>query len=300
MLMHPSELAVVNMLKFHLYKGNDYKKYATYDELVSYFKGLGFDYEVIGTGEDGSTMYGLKYGEFNGKPVIFLDADCHGSEWQTSHFVLDFLVKLRDNQYPNYELIQKLKDTFDFYVIPSTNPFGYENISYNNINGVNLNRNTGNNWGGYPVLASPNFKGSAPFSEKETQVVRDAFNKYKPYAAVNIHTTTGERKQGIDTGKIYREYRALMNDIHFSSLLTVAEYGDTGQEWSVGSSPTFSGWYGAQTSKEGNKTLATILEARADQDEYNYGLSTLFIFCTYVYHFYRTGQQQIHDLREVI
>lgn len=291
------------MFKAHGFYGNDYTKHSTYQGLVDEFIQLDCEKEELGVGSDGELhLYGLKYGDTENKPVIFIDANCHGSEWQASHFTLDFLNRIINRDYPNKPLVDAIADTFAFYIIPSTNPWGYENSKYTNFNGVNLNRNMDHRgkWESAPTgEETVNYKGSAPFSEEESKIVRDKFNSLKPFVGINVHTTTGA-KSGIDTDRGYRVYRPLLLDAYRSCDISVAKHLTGSQEWSVAGSPTFSGFYGSKMSKEGLPCIPTILEAQADQNLFNYGLTSLFVLAIYAYHFYKTGVSQIVDIEDVM
>ncbi|WP_373894471.1 M14 family zinc carboxypeptidase [Virgibacillus sp. CBA3643] len=289
---------MLNTIGFY---GNPYTKYATYQEFADSLSETGAEIEDLGVGEDGEKhLYGLKHGDTENKPVFFIDADCHGSEWQSSHFSKEFMRRIVNREYHNKPLMDAIVNTFAFYCVVSTNPWGYENNDYLNFNGVNLNRNTDQRWEQATVgEGTINYKGTEPFSELESQIVRDKTYELKPFFAVNVHTTNGE-KGGIDTGKVFRDYRSLLLDVYHSCNLSVAkELGGT-QEWSVGYSPTFTGFYGNQISKEGTPTIPTILEAQADQTDFDYGLSSLFVLAIYMYYFYKTGVHQIVDIEDVM
>ncbi len=135
------------MYKAHGFYGNNYEKYPTYNDFAASLSETGAAIEDLGAGSDGVLhLYGLSYGDTANKPVIFIDADCHGSEWQSSHFAKEFMKRIIERDYPNKPLIDAIVDTFAFYVVPSTNPWGYEANKYTNFNGVNLNRNTDVQW----------------------------------------------------------------------------------------------------------------------------------------------------------
>lgn len=294
------ELKVVLMFKINGLYSMNYTSHATYQGLVDEFMQLDCEKEDLGVGEDGELhLYGLKYGDFS-KPTIFLESNCHGSEWHAAHYAVDFMKRIINRDFYDRNIIDALVDNFSFYVIPSTCPWGYENRSYVNLNGVNLNRNTDNRWEYQEVgEGTVNYKGTAPWSEKEAQIIRDKFLELKPLVAVNGHTTTGAA-EGIDVGKRWTEYRALMQDISDSARLSLAKTFEGGTEWSVGYGSTFSGWYGQHYSKEGHKTMSTILEARSDKNDHNYGVTTMFLICIYALQYLKTGMQSINSREELV
>ena len=66
--------------------------------------------------------------------------------------------------------------TTHFVIIPIANPWGFVNQNRRNSRGVDLNRNADYRWEEYKVtsgqIGQPYYKGSAPFSEKETLYLR--------------------------------------------------------------------------------------------------------------------------------
>ncbi|MBN2587944.1 MAG: T9SS type A sorting domain-containing protein, partial [Candidatus Fermentibacteraceae bacterium] len=94
------------------------------------------------------------------------------------------------------------------YFIPIGNPDGYEynmpnggmhrkNMNFTLGNGVDLNRNWGYMWGYDNVGSSPSptsetYRGTAPFSEPETQVQSNFIIDKAPIAAMSYHTYGGD------------------------------------------------------------------------------------------------------------
>lgn len=124
------------------------------------------------------------------RPGVFYHGLQHAREWITGPMVLyiaDYLV----NNYDTDPCIQELVNRTEFYLAPCVNPDGYEYTwttqrlwrknRRNNGNGtfgVDLNRNWGFQWGfdnsgSSPTPSSEVYRGPSPFSEPETQVLRD-------------------------------------------------------------------------------------------------------------------------------
>jgi hypothetical protein len=127
------------------------------------------------------------------KPALFLNATQHAREWiapMTAMFVADALV----NGYGADPSITNLVDNVEFLIVPVANPDGYsytwttERFWRKNRRpnaggsfGVDLNRNWGHQWGvplphqsaGNANPASEVYWGTGPFSEPETQRLRD-------------------------------------------------------------------------------------------------------------------------------
>ncbi|XP_023344616.1 carboxypeptidase B [Eurytemora carolleeae] len=172
---------------------------------------------VLGTTAEGRNIVALKIGQNSkhSKPGIFIEGGIHAREWisvASVSYVANELVKNPSNA--------DLLEIFDFFILPVLNPDGYEythtdnrmwrknrskdssllNILTNCI-GVDLNRNFGFSWGdiglmdapqmGTPLPCLETYIGSAPFSEQETQAVRDFIlsqpGKFISYLAIHSY-----------------------------------------------------------------------------------------------------------------
>ncbi|WP_213277699.1 M14 family metallopeptidase [Chryseobacterium indologenes] len=121
------------------------------------------------------------------KPRIFVCAGTHGGEKLSVYTTYLFFKLLLEN--PNKdEMIDALRTNYDWTLIPLVNPYalnvgnvsGTESVRWNH-NGVDINRNFDYRWAEYADggAGSQSYKGTAPFSEKESQLVRDTFNAIK-------------------------------------------------------------------------------------------------------------------------
>lgn len=122
----------------------------------------------------------------SGNKAIWIDGGIHAREWispASVTYVVNDLVENWDNQ-PDY-----IKNV-NWYVLPVHNPDGYEytrntdrlwrknRSKQDSCIGVDLNRNYGYKWGGKGTSGnscSDIFRGSAAFSEPETQAVKKFF-----------------------------------------------------------------------------------------------------------------------------
>lgn len=138
---------------------------------------------ITGTGVQGGPPAGQR-------PGVFYHGLQHCREWITGAvtcYIADYLV----SNYDSDPCVKALVDRTDFYLAPCVNPDGYEYTwttqrlwrknRRNNGDGtfgVDLNRNWGYQWGfdnsgSSPVTSSETYRGTGPFSEPETQVLRD-------------------------------------------------------------------------------------------------------------------------------
>ncbi|XP_042882433.1 carboxypeptidase B-like [Penaeus japonicus] len=124
------------------------------------------------------------------KPAVWIDCGIHAREWITQATCLYGLEYLT-TQYGTDEAATSLLDAYDIYLMPMHNPDGYYYTWHNDrlwrknrmqhegsiCHGVDLNRNWDDgHWGGAGTSdnsCSDIYKGPEPFSELETQAVRD-------------------------------------------------------------------------------------------------------------------------------
>jgi hypothetical protein len=140
------------------------------------------------------------------KPAILFTSLTHAREPGGNSVLIDWSMWLAD-EYGNDTMATFILDNANIYFIPIVNPDGYlENMpgggmQRKNMNftvpvassGIDLNRNFGYMWGYDNVGSSPdpyayNYRGSAPFSEPESQVMRDFHNSTDPIGIMNYHT----------------------------------------------------------------------------------------------------------------
>lgn len=125
------------------------------------------------------------------KPGVFYHGLIHAREWITAPVVL-YLAKYLVDNYDTDPCVQALVDQTDFYLAPCVNPDGYEytwttyrmwrknrKLNGDGTYGIDLNRNFGYQWGALPgggssgSPGSDTYRGPSPFSELETQAIRD-------------------------------------------------------------------------------------------------------------------------------
>ncbi len=150
---------------------------------------------TIGQSYEGRDIRGIKISGPGGdravRPGVLLNGTQHAREWispMTNMFAAEQLLA----RYQVDEGIQSLVDDVDFYVIPVVNPDGYvyswttERQWRKNrrpvglgVYGVDLNRNWDVGWGlnsgSSPFPNDLTYRGPSPFSEPETQALRDFY-----------------------------------------------------------------------------------------------------------------------------
>jgi murein tripeptide amidase MpaA len=148
---------------------------------------------IVGLSLQGNEVYGIRITSTVGsnKPAIFLNGLQHAREWitgMTTIYIADRLVRTYDSD----TAVHALLDHFEFLIVPVVNPDGYiytwstdrlwrKNRRNNGDTtfGVDTNRNWGYQWGQLPqggssgTTSSETYRGTAPFSEPETAILRD-------------------------------------------------------------------------------------------------------------------------------
>lgn len=143
------------------------------------------------------------------KPEVLYTALHHAREPNSLSQMLYFMWYVLEN-YDSNVRIRSIVDNMELYFVPCLNPDGYV---YNELTdpdgggmwrknrrdngdgsyGVDLNRNYGHFWGLNNQGSSPNtnaqiYRGPAPFSEPETQMIRDFVLEHNFRVVQNYHT----------------------------------------------------------------------------------------------------------------
>ncbi len=161
------------------------------DQLVSRYPALA-SLVNIGLTVEGRDIWGLRITNdaIADKPaVVYLGCE-HAREWITTTVPTYFATVLLEN-YGIDATVTELVDRVEFFLIPVFNVDGYiySRTTYRywrknrrfiggSTYGVDLNRNWGEGWGGpgsSPSATSETYRGLSPFSEPETQALRDFF-----------------------------------------------------------------------------------------------------------------------------
>lgn len=161
---------------------------------------------VIGKSIEGRDIWALRIGSEpeDGKLPTFLFTGLHHArEWISVEVPMGIIANLT-SRYATDPATKALVDGRTTFVVPVVNPDGlahsqtqYQMWRKNRRNngdgsmGVDPNRNYGYEWGGVGASASPSsdtYRGVGPFSEPETQAVRDLARTRRPVAAISFHS----------------------------------------------------------------------------------------------------------------
>jgi len=181
---------------------------STYPHIVSQKDSIGYTIE-------GRPIYMVKISDNvsndEDEPELFINGLIHAREPGALLFNLYYMRYLCAN-YGTDPLVTELVDEREFFFVPLINPDGYE---YNRLTdpngggmwrknrknnggsyGVDLNRNWGYQWGyddegSSPYGSDETYRGTAPFSEPETESMRQFINSRNFVASLNYHSYGG-------------------------------------------------------------------------------------------------------------
>lgn len=284
------------------FKGFDYIKLSNYQEITDYLLDTDCQVHELGLSSNDDMIYGLSVGDLT-KPMIFIDGTMHGAhEWRCTHWVKEFIERIdKPLLDDNKAIIDELKTKFCFMAIPCLNTYGYLNNSYNNANGVNLNRNFSVGWdnykvNGYDVPGNSNYKGTAPMSEPESQIIQNIYDTYRVIGHVNCHTWGGAYGGIFETGSTNIPQRTFLNAVmeELKVTLPVVAGGLVIRYKSTPSIPWVNEWGASQSSKSGRNTISVIFETGSEETDYmkaEIGMTGLFIFSKRMLKLYETTIQ---------
>ncbi len=194
--------------------------FKTFTEIVNHLNVINLTYPTItsakfsiGQSIEGNDIWAIKVSDNptvdEDEPELLYISLIHAREPAAAASLLYFMEHMLSN-YGSDSEVTYLVGNRELYFIPVQNPDGYlyneatdpsggglwrknRRVNIDASFGVDLNRNYGFNWGFDNVGSSPNtnsetFRGTAPFSEPETQAVRD-FTISRNFVIVrNFHT----------------------------------------------------------------------------------------------------------------
>jgi len=150
--------------------------------------------------------------------TIVVSAGTHGNEY-TASFALARIVYHIVNDWKTNSLLTYVRKNVRLIVKPINNPWSFANNKRQNVNGVDLNRNMGYLWdyinGTDYQVGGTYYKGTAPFSEKESQYFRDSIAQYSDALAyIDFHTiNTIAAEHIVFTPRYIPQYREIFNDV---------------------------------------------------------------------------------------
>ncbi|MFX1252943.1 MAG: M14 family zinc carboxypeptidase [Promethearchaeota archaeon] len=188
--------------------------YHTYDEVIAEIDQIMANYptithkEVIGQSVEGRDLVVLKISDNpevdEEEPEVFYMAQLHAREAISAEVALGLIKKLVEGYGTDSE-VTEIVDTRELWILPVANPDGSMYVANTDGSwrknrrdngdgtyGVDLNRNWGYKWG--QELGSSGdtdseiYRGSSPFSEPETQAIRDFILDRDFVASISYHS----------------------------------------------------------------------------------------------------------------
>lgn len=139
------------------------------------------------------------------EPRVLYMGNHHAREYVTVEIPLYLMYYFVDN-YGSDPRVTNLVDNREIWIVPTVNPDGREYCQNYNYNwrknrrpngdgsyGVDLNRNYGYMWGydnegSSPTPSNETYRGTGPFSEPETQAIRDFCEDYDISTCISYHS----------------------------------------------------------------------------------------------------------------
>jgi hypothetical protein len=196
----------------------DFGYYLTYYEMQDTLQALAAAYPTIctrfslGLTPQGRSLWCLKIsdnvGMDEGEPACFFNGATHAREPLGTNCCVAFATRIL-SEYGSDSVSTWLIDNREILIAPVMNPDGYV---YNSDSGgcesnwrknrrspmppdigVDLNRNYGykwgySNWGSSFRPQDETYRGPSPFSEPETQIIRDFLAEYEPHNCMDFHS----------------------------------------------------------------------------------------------------------------
>ena len=149
-------------------------------------------------------------------PKILIDCSIHGFEKNSTFGIFSLMYDVVHNWTKN-KFLETLRNYVEIRIVPVANPWGFDNNTRNNYNGVNLNRNfPADNW--EYVESGNNASGDAPLDQPEAAILAQWFqNNADMWFYFNTHTNGHYYASG------YAEANALMpynniNDGYYNKM----------------------------------------------------------------------------------
>lgn len=282
------------MRKFKKMEGFDYAKLFDYQQITNFLLDTNCDVHELGESSNGDMIYGLSVGDLS-KPMILIDGTMHGShEWRTAHWAKEFIERMaKPLNDKNKLIINELKNHVCIMVIPCLNTYGYLSGTYTNANGVNLNRNWPVGWNDYPIqeVGHSQFKGTEPFSEPESQILKNIVETHRVIGYVNCHTWGGYTGAVFETSSNGKEHHTLFRDIFHSLKLSTGHKDIQIRTREKVSTPWVTEWMNTVDNKSGENIIGVIFETGSLESNYQQaelGMTGLLIYCYSLYKRFKT------------
>lgn len=127
------------------------------------------------------------------QPKVIIVAGQHGFE-KTSCYASYYLIKDLIENYAKDPILTWMRAHITFIIVPSANPYGFDNLVRKNANGVDLNRNWSPNEDPETNPDSAYYSGETPFDQPETQNIKNIIDNNKDALLLLDFHTNGSNK----------------------------------------------------------------------------------------------------------
>lgn len=232
----------------------EYKSYYDIVNKIMKFK----NWQVLGNDESGLyKLFGVVVGNPN-NPAIFINGAVHGHEYHVIEPIIDTLKMIEDGRHPDKELNNKILKNFCIVSIPMANPYGMTRRNPNHDRGVYGSRYNAND-----ADLNRNF---GEFLQSEQRIIRDFFNKYKPFAFADFHMfhpTWGQVTEGkyVAVNDVHKEMESYMFDwINALENITGIPCEVYKYEPAPGSTNLIRGYFAGKENPYTPKTISLLME----------------------------------------
>lgn len=139
------------------------------------------------------------------KKKLLLFGGIHGDEPCSMANLYIFAKRLCSDVMNDANLF-KLRSSFDIYIVPCVNGYGIMNVTRQNANGININRNyPTSGWFESGAVGDRDYGGATAGSEFETKIVLGLIDEIKPILVIDHHS------YGLDGRQFYTGIRGSDN-----------------------------------------------------------------------------------------
>lgn len=156
-------------------------------------------------------------------PKVIIVAGQHGWEKANVYGLYYFVGNLL-NRWTQHPALEYLRNNVELMIVPVVNTYGFDNLTYVNANGVNINRNYSYNWVLVDDITSNQYGGAEPFDQPESQIIRDLILSNKQSALViDCHSCHHYNPETIEELTYLGVYSS-SNDSYYNRMVDVASH----------------------------------------------------------------------------
>lgn len=179
-------------------------------------------------------------------PKVIITAGQHGNE-KANVFGLYYFIDNLLNNWFKHPALEYLRTNVELLIVPVVNPSGFNNKTYKNSNGVNINRNYDAGWVLVDDPTSDQYGGAEPFDQPESRIIRDLIlDNLDASLVIDYHVCSSAAAASLDVMTYYGVCPT--NDKYYKRMIDVAAHQLTAistnfnHDYSLGAPDTLSGY----------------------------------------------------------